>query len=360
MFRVGIIGSGQLGSMLIMEGRKLPFKFHVLDTNPGPASALCDSYYPPEKYRDFVDASDVVTYEFEHVFGPALEYAAKRSRLVPGIEPVMLKRERVEEKLFLSRQGLPVAPFSVASDRDQAIEEAKCFGKAVIKSSRGGYDGKGQYIFQEGISGPLIKEEGTFLVEKFIEYDAEASVVACIDASGNFTSFTPSFNYNEKGILLYNKAPFNDFGMKELAHTLMSRLHYVGVMGIEFFIVGGKALINEFAPRVHNTGHHTLHGSSISQFEQHLRAIAGLPTETPELFRPSGIMNLVGITLTDEMVRNIVSLPSSHLYWYGKSEVRRRRKMGHVNICADTPRELQSRIEALEGIVYPRGTEEFF
>ena len=358
---IGIIGSGQLGWMMIMEGRRLPNTYYVLDDSPGPAARIADGYMPVHDYRHFVDACDVVTFEFEHVNEHALLYAEKAGKLHPSLDAVALKRERTAEKEFLERNHLRTVRFRIAENSAEAISAAREFDRAVIKSSRGGYDGKGQFYFEGAQQVPPVLPEGErFVVEEFTEFGHEASIIASREQDGSMHFHTPSLNVNESGILLYNEAPVADCGMKDISARLMQTLDYVGVMGIEFFIVSGNALINEFAPRVHNSGHHTLHGSSISQFEQHLRAITGMPITPPVLLRPSGIVNAVGVELGKEVERKLLEIPETHVYPYGKSELRRRRKMGHVNLNAPDLTSLRERRSQVIETVYGSSPSSFF
>ncbi len=357
---VGIIGSGQLGWMTIIEGRKLPNRYLVLDEKKGPAGFVADAFYTAGRYSEFVEKCDVVTYEFEHVDGRALEAADSAGKLRPGLLPVRLKRERILEKEFLRDSGFPVGSFSVASGREEALRLAGSYERSVVKASQGGYDGKGQYfIDRDNGSPPAIDIEDRFVVEEWIDFDAEASVIASRGAAGEFRAHTPSFNLNRRGMLFYNSAPYGDFGMTDIVRRLMDRLDYVGVMGVEFFIADGRALINEFAPRVHNTGHHTLHGSSISQFEQHVRAITGLPVPEPRLHVPSGVINIIGRDLPPSVQERILSLPGTSIYWYGKEGIRRRRKVGHVNITAASTSGLNSTTKEVSSILYGDDPDSF-
>lgn len=357
---IGIMGSGQLGWMMILEGRKLKNRYFVLDKKEtGPASAISDGYFPLDRYREFVEKCDVVTYEFEHVSKEALEYAESKGKLFPPLKPVLLKKDRASEKDYLVEKGFPVARYKTAESLRELKELRKEFGKCVIKSAGGGYDGKGQVFLEDGESLSSGISEGKYVIEDFIDFKYEASVIASRDRDGNFTHHAPSYNYNRSAILVSNAAPVEDSGMVEIAERLMKTLDYVGVMGIEFYIVDGRPVINEFAPRVHNTGHHTLHGSSISQFEQHVRAISGLPVPRPVLFVPSGIINIIGIEPTQDQIRQILSISGTRYYWYAKDGVRKKRKVGHVNATAESYEELRSKIEELSEIIYAGRIDDF-
>lgn len=358
--RLGIIGSGQLGLMMILEGKKLGIEFNTIDKDMnGPSSRLADKAFVYDQFKEFVDQSDVVTYEFEHVDDRVLEYAEKEGKLRPGMLPVELKRDRSLEKLFLRKKGLPVGEFEIAEDSKSAAEISKGYGNAVIKSVHGGYDGKGQYIVRDGNPPPGIPE-GKYVVEKFVDYQFEASIIAARSSGGSTVFYDPSLNVNLHGMLYFNAAPIDDFGMREIVSRLMKELNYVGVIGVEFFIVDHKALINEFAPRVHNTGHHTLLGSSISQFEQHVRAVCDFPLSNPVLYRPSGIINIVGTEPKPKKIRTILSLSETQYFWYGKKGVRKRRKLGHINVAGTSFEEVKQKISILSNILYEDGTDNYF
>lgn len=358
--RLGIIGSGQLGLMMILEGKKLGINFSVIDkTTDGPASRIADRSYVYDQFREFVDECDFVTYEFEHVDGRVLEYASRMNKLRPGIQPVELKKDRSGEKLFLKEKGLPVGAFEVAENSADALKIAGRFRDAVIKSAFGGYDGKGQYFVRNG-NVPDQLPEGKYVVEEFVKFDMEASIIASRDSRGGFRFFDPSLNVNRHGMLYYNVAPIEDYGMKEIVRRLMNELDYIGVMGVEFFIKDGKALINEFAPRVHNTGHHTLMGSSISQFEQHVRTVCDFPTAEPLLYRPSGILNIVGTKPEQALVEKILDVPETQYFWYGKEGVRKRRKVGHINVAGESFESVMKKIGELSEALYGDTPDDFF
>lgn len=346
--------------MMILEGRKLNNRYFVLDKdNGGPASRIADGFFALSDYREFVDRCDVVTYEFEHVSLEALEYAESQGKLYPSLQPVQLKKDRALEKDYMRDNGFPIARYATAENLEELKSIRKDFGKCVIKSVSGGYDGKGQYFFEEeeNLSGEI--PEAKYVIEEFIEYEYEASIIASRDRYGDFAFHKPSFNLNKSAILINNAAPIEDHGMVKIARDLMKKLDYVGVMGIEFYIYNGKPIINEFAPRVHNTGHHTLHGSSISQFEQHIRAISGMPVPEPELFLPSGIQNIIGIEPDERQTRDILSLEGTHYYWYGKNGVRRKRKVGHVNVTSSDYDSLKRKIDEISQILYRGNLEKY-
>jgi 5-(carboxyamino)imidazole ribonucleotide synthase len=352
MKSLGIVGSGQLGWMMILEGRKLNIEFSVIGSDPqAPASRIADKFYHDKEYREFVDHCDIITPEFEHVDRQILEYAEKQGKLFPDTKSLDLKLERHREKLYLRDIGIPVVDFYVAENASAALSMSEKFDESIIKTSKGGYDGKGQFHAKKGDSTELPGDQ-VYVVEKFIPFDFEASIIVARTKDGRIFFNQPSYNYNQDGILLYNYAPCDDYGMREKASILVEKLNYVGVMGIEFFIKDGKSIVNEFAPRVHNSGHHTLSGSTISQFEQHIRCLLDLPMHEPGLLTHSGIINVLGREIDDSLAGRILSVPGTLLYNYGKKALPRR-KVGHVNVTASSNQELLSRLLEVKRIIYP-------
>ncbi|MEM0158388.1 MAG: 5-(carboxyamino)imidazole ribonucleotide synthase [Thermoplasmataceae archaeon] len=356
---LGIIGGGQLGRMMILEGRPLNIEFSVIDkTRMSPSGRLADSSFEYRDYRNFVDSCDAVTFEFEHVDGKVLEYAADAKKLFPNILSVELKRDRSLEKGFLMRHKLPTAEYEVAESGEDALKIAARMGNAVIKQATEGYDGKGQYHILDGKL-PNRIPDAKYIVEEFVKYDFESSIIVARDRSGRVIAYPPSYNLNLNGMLLLNRAPIEDYGMADVAEKLVKALDYVGVMGVEFFVKDGKCMINEFAPRVHNTGHHTLLGFSMSQFELHDRIVLGLPAPKPVQYRISGIVNLIGKGLSQEELRRILGINETRVYWYGKDEVRKRRKLGHVNVGAESLDELEKKQSEIISIFYKGKLEDF-
>ena len=357
--KIGIMGSGQLGWMLIMEGRKFGFEFNVFDESKGPAARIADHFYGPEEAGEFIRESDVVTFEFENVPMETLELADSENKLRPGLESIRIKKRRSREKRFLNDKGFPVAKFRTAESFWNALEIATEFGNAVIKTSESGYDGKGQVVVRDGVlqGEPLPDQE--FVVEKYVNFVYECSVISTRDVSGRIFSFPPSLNYNYMGKLRNSYSPIRADRPGEIAARLLTELDYVGTMGIEFFYDGRNFLINEFAPRVHNGGHHTLMGFSASQFSQHILAVAGYPISQPRQYIPAGIVNVVGIDINEELTRNIQSVPESMVYNYGKP-ARRGRKVGHVNLTDRSLEGLKEKIGMVENIIYAGSPESFF
>ena len=355
---IGIIGGGQLGWMMINESRKLGYTFNVIDKELDyPGVRISDHGFVYDKFKEFVDGSDIITYEFEHVDNQVLQYANSVDKLRPGLFPIELKRDRSKEKEFLKEHSIPIVQFRVVNSVSE-LEQLELPERCIAKTAMYGYDGKGQYPITDGKIPADIPDE-KYVVEDYVDFDAEASVIASRSTDGKISFHTPSLNVNTSGMLLYNIAPFSDYGMQSIVEKLLKALNYVGTIGVEFFIKDGKAYVNEFSPRVHNSGHHTLLGSSISQFEQHIRAITGLPIPDPVLLSPSGMINIIGRDLDSTLRNKILEVPSTQIYWYGKNGVRKRRKLGHVNVVGETTEIVRERISRLEKIIYGDHIDEF-
>ena len=358
--RVGILGGGQLGWMTILEGRKLGLSFWVLDKDPdAPASRVADKWFPPERCREFAQGCEFITYEFEHIEEDILEVVEEK--LVPGAEPLRLKKRRSEEKGFLYKLGYPVPKF-VGTDLEglkQAVE--KVGTPAVVKSEKLGYDGKGQYRVTSEEDLEAIKkahsEGDTFVVEEWVDFEAEVSVIGVRDSSGRIITYPMTYNVHEEGILLYNRvANFPDIEKEavDIVSSLLEDLKIVGLLAVEFFLTSeGGLLINEFAPRPHNTGHYTLDGAYTSQFENLLRAILNLPLGSSALKVPSGMVNILGMSLSELNVEDILLVEGAKLYWYNK-EKKPRRKVGHVNILTPSEEGLREGIRRLLQSIYHR------
>ena len=357
---VGILGGGQLGWMTILEGRKLGFNFLVLDPNPNaPASKIADRWFPPEEVESFYRQSDIITYEFEHIEEEVLSRV--EDKVLPCVEALRLKKYRGEEKKFLYKHGYPVVPFRIAGSEELRKAVSEVGLPVVVKSEKLGYDGKGQYRVESFSELETVLRNHThgesFVVEKFVDFEVEASVVGVRNAEGKIKLYPVTYNVHERGILLYNhiaeESPvWNE--MKTITSQLMEELSIVGLLAVEFFITkDGKAIINEFAPRPHNTGHYTLDGAYTSQFENLIRALAGLPLGSTDLKLPACMVNVLGLSLEDIDVERILSVEGSKLYWYGK-EKRERRKMGHINIVATDIERLKLKISKILESLYHR------
>ncbi|MCX8164772.1 MAG: 5-(carboxyamino)imidazole ribonucleotide synthase [Aquificaceae bacterium] len=354
--RVGILGGGQLGWMTVLEGKRMGFEFLVLDPDPtAPASKVADRWLPPERVNEFIKESNVITYEFEHIEEEILEKVYDLT--LPSLDILELKRSKIKEKELYKKLGYPTPDF-VTACWENLTEKVKAFGlPCVVKAERLGYDGKGQYriYHPEDVEKALKNhsKEERFLIERLIDFSFEFSLIGVRDARGNAKLYPITVNQHEDGILLYNHTrAFQIREAEDIVLSLMENLNFVGLLAVEFFYTwDGKILVNEFAPRPHNTGHYSLDGCYTSQFENLLRAICGLPLGSTKLKVPSGMLNILGLSLKELDLNNLLSIEGVKLYWYGK-EKRPRRKMGHINITANSEQEIEERLERLVNLIY--------
>jgi 5-(carboxyamino)imidazole ribonucleotide synthase len=342
---IGILGSGQLGQMLCEAASKLGFKTHVyspdLDTPAGRVATIETraEYLDFEALAAFGKSVDVVTYEFENV--PAETAARLQSIITIYPDPTVLAiaQDRLSEKEFLSEIGERTAPFANVenqSDLDMAVEEIGL--PAVLKTRRFGYDGKGQIILrakEDAISAFEAIGSVPSILEGFVSFQREISVIAARSATGATACFDPGENIHENHILAKTIAPARiprtlRERAKETAENILIQLQYVGVMGVELFETNaGGLVVNEIAPRVHNSGHWTQDACDISQFEQHIRAICRLPLGDPKRHSDAVMTNLIGEDILKWQDKP--KEPGTLVHLYGKKQARPGRKMGHVN-----------------------------
>lgn len=341
---IGILGGGQLGRMLAMAAARLGLKAHIFsDEKEAPAFQVCAaqtyaSYRNTEALKEFARACDAVTCEFENV--PA-DTAAILSGLVPvNPNPPSLStaQERFEEKTFVSNLGLNTAAFLPVNSAAEAGSAFKVLGggRAVLKTRRLGYDGKGQAIVESADEAATAFENfngAPLLLESFVDFAFEASVIAARGIDGAFAAYDPPENDHRAHILRRSTVPSRLTALqveqaKEIARTIAEALDYVGVLCVELFVTaGGKLLVNEIAPRVHNSGHWTIDACAVSQFGQHIRAVAGWPLGSTERHSNAVMENIIGEEARDWQA--LVARGGS-LHLYGKSEIRPGRKMGHI------------------------------
>lgn len=352
MIRVGVIGGGQLGRMLALAGYPLDIRVTTLD--PGddtPASQVAPSmraaYGDLEAVGGLADASDVVTFEFENVPVEAARAAAQRSRLYPPPAALEAAQDRALEKALFERIGLPVAPVVPVASIAELETALQVVGlPAVLKTRRMGYDGKGQAVIRDRESASAAWRavgEVPSIVEALVAFDREVSLIGARARSGATAFYPVIANEHSEGILRLS-SPLSDGSAIQASaeghgRALMDALDYVGVLTIEFFQVGDELLGNEFAPRVHNSGHWTIEGAETSQFEQHLRAVSGLPLGPSGARAFSQMANLIG-SAPDPAA--IAGIPGAHLHLYGKAP-RPNRKIGHITVTAQDQDTLRSR-----------------
>ncbi len=340
---IGILGGGQLGRMLAMAAARLGFRVHVFEPGAAPPAAQTANRTTTASYDDlaalraFAEAVDVVTYEFENVPADALDAIEALVPIRPNRQALAVSQDRLTEKTFLTDIGLETAPFAPVHDDATLAQAIAITGvPAILKTRRLGYDGKGQARLQtthDGWGALKAMQGADAILEGFVPFDREISVVAARSADGHIACFEPGENVHKDGILHTTTVPADiDPSVREsafgMAGTVVAALDYIGVMGVELFVTGDRLLVNEIAPRVHNSGHWTEAGAVIDQFEQHIRAVAGWPLVDPVRHSDVVMTNLIGNDV--DSVPAIAAETGARLHLYGKAEARPGRKMGHV------------------------------
>lgn len=347
---IGIIGGGQLGRMLAMAAARLGYHTTILDPQPDcPAAQVANhqivgAYDDPTALDQLGLASAVVTYEFENVPVGAAKRLAGTVPVYPPPRALEVSQDRLEEKQFLNGIGIPTASFrQVETDADLAAGLQAFGGSGILKTRRMGYDGKGQRVFKNvttgGFDGTCAAMGGVPLIlESFVAFEREISIIAARGNNGALSAYDPAENVHRDGILHTSTLPA-DIGpdtaeaARKAAFSILEALNYVGVIGVEFFVLpGGALLVNEIAPRVHNSGHWTEAACAVSQFEQHIRAIAGLPLGASARHSDCVMENLIGDDVFQ--TETLLTEPNLMLHLYGKTEARAGRKMGHFTRIA--------------------------
>jgi len=359
---IGILGGGQLGRMLALAGYPLGLRFRFLEPSPdSPGGQMAEHivapYDDPEGLRRFTAGLTVATYEFENVSVAAAHHISSRTALYPPPAALAASQERLVEKTLFHKLEIPVPSFYAIDSSDSLKSAVEKVGlPSVLKTRRFGYDGKGQKVLRTSEDvGTAWEELGgkPLILERFVSFDREVSLIAVRSRTGE-TAFYPLVeNHHRDGILRLSLAPAPDLlptlqAQAELfANKILEELDYVGVLAIEFFQQGDRLLANEMAPRVHNSGHWTIEGSETSQFENHLRAILGMPLGSTRSVGLSAMVNLIGDL---PRVDSVLKIPGAHLHLYGK-EPRPGRKIGHVTIRSDSEADLQLRLAEMHELV---------
>ncbi|MGC1486774.1 MAG: 5-(carboxyamino)imidazole ribonucleotide synthase [Albidovulum sp.] len=341
---IGILGGGQLGRMLSVAAARLGYKTHIFEPGANPPAADTAHRVTTASYDDhdalgaFAEGVDVITYEFENVPTAALDLLEARRPIRPNRKALAISQDRIAEKDFLTGLGLTTAPYaavSSAADLDAAI--AAIGLPAILKTTRLGYDGKGQArIMTPGDAAPALAamQGAPAVLEGFIAFSHEVSVIAARGLTGEVSAYDPGENVHKDGILHTTTLPARLSAAQAtdavlLAARILNALDYVGVMGVELFVTDAGLIVNEIAPRVHNSGHWTQNGCAVDQFEQHIRAVTGWPLGDGARHADVEMLNLIG----DDMDRipELAAQKDTALHLYGKAEARPGRKMGHVN-----------------------------
>lgn len=356
---LGVMGGGQLGRMFVQAAQALGFRTAVLDPDPVSPAGLIAHVHIRTPYLDsdglhcLTEESDAISTEFENVPAEALRRLAERCTVAPGADAVAVCQDRTAEKAHFRASGVPCAPYAlIASESDLAgVPEVLLPG--ILKTARMGYDGKGQArVSDRAELAAAWAELGRVpcVLEQRLNLAAEVSVIVARGADGRVVHFPLQQNVHRDGILAVTMVPAPEAKASQIAEAaecaerIATSLGYVGVLCVEFFVLGNGTLVaNEMAPRPHNSGHYSIDACDVSQFELQARAMAGLPLVEPRLHSPTVMLNLLGDLWFDADGRErtpnwagVLALPGSHLHLYGKTEARRGRKMGHLTVTAAT------------------------
>jgi 5-(carboxyamino)imidazole ribonucleotide synthase len=350
---IGVLGGGQLGRMVILEGRKLGYRFAVLDpSSDAPGVQVSDHHvqatFDDEQAADRLAAlSDLIIYEFENIDPAVVERIEQQTQVPQGSKLLTTTRHRLVEKAAIVEAGVPVAPYAQVESAAKLQQAVKQIGlPAVVKTVTGGYDGKGQWMFRStsDVNAWLDEQHDwsqPYILEKFIPFLKEISVVVARSVTGEVQSFPPAVNLHRNHILHLSiaSATISDETSQraiQLAEQVAEKLGVVGLLAVEMFLQeDGTLFVNELAPRPHNSGHYTYDACNVSQFEQMLRAVIGLPLVKPKLIQSAIMMNLLG-EHQHAFFAAFPQLPSnSKAHWYGKHEAKVGRKMGHITLLTD-------------------------
>ena len=357
---VGILGAGQLGRMLALAGYPLGVRPRFLDPSEDAcagqlAEHIAADYDDSAALERFAEGLDVVTYEFENVPVETARLLAERVPLYPPPGALEVAQDRLAEKRFFRDQGIHTPPFVPVSTREELQKALRTLGTpAVLKTRRFGYDGKGQVVIgsdREADAAWAALGGSPLILEGFVRFSRELSLLAVRGLDGEMAFYPLVENHHSEGILRLSIAPAPGVtgemqaGAEGYARRVMEALSYVGVLAIELFQVEGELLANEMAPRVHNSGHWTIEGAETSQFENHLRAILGLPLGSTAPRGYSAMLNIIG---DPPDTASVLRLPNSHLHLYGKAP-RSGRKIGHITLRTDDPNAPAEGLQLLRG-----------
>jgi 5-(carboxyamino)imidazole ribonucleotide synthase len=355
---VGIIGGGQLGKMMAHEARRMSLKVIVLDPTEGcPAAGIADEqivadFKDEDAIMKLAQSCDVLTYEIELANSAALKELESRNYPVrPAPETLRIIQNKFRQKTFLKKHGIAVPDFAPVTSEASLNEMCERFGlPAVLKACEDSYDGRGNFVIRS--MNQVREAYGVFagrecMLERFVPFTKEISIMVARNPSGQIQSFPVAENMHRDGILDTTIVPARigsrvELKAKKLAEKAMSKLEGAGIFGIEMFVTkSGNVLLNEIAPRPHNSGHYSNEACSVSQFEQHLRAILDLPLAKPELLSPAAMVNILGPegfsgSYSLKGLNNLFKVPGIKLYLYGKKSTKPRRKLGHITATGRT------------------------
>ncbi|WP_026573534.1 5-(carboxyamino)imidazole ribonucleotide synthase [Bacillus sp. UNC438CL73TsuS30] len=357
---IGIIGGGQLGRMMALSAKAQGYRIAVLEpTADSPCGQVADTevigaYDDREAISRLAEISDVITYEFENIDADTLEWLCERAYVPQGPKLLTVTQNRIKEKAAIQQAGVEVAPYEIINSLEDLFLKIQAIGyPAVLKTARGGYDGKGQLVIK--VQQDLQKAEeliklGACVLEKWIPFEKEISVIVTRKLDGETAIFPVAENIHQDNILHQTIVPARisedvQENAIQKAKQIADSLNLVGTLAVEMFLTcDGTIYINELAPRPHNSGHYSIEACETSQFEQHVRAICNLPLGSTELLKPVVMVNLLGEHL-ESMYEEIPGMKDWKVHLYGKKEPKVKRKMGHVTILRDNVTEALTEIE---------------
>jgi len=358
---IGIIGGGQLGKMMALAAKAMGFQIIVLDPVPDcPCGQVADeqivgAYDDLQAMKELAVKSDVITYEFENIDATTLKWLTEHAYVPQGTELLKITQDRIKEKAAIQSAGVEVAPYAVIEEIEHVHLSINDMGlPAVIKTARGGYDGKGQVVIrtpEDLLKAESLIEQGSCVLEKWIEFEKEISVIITRNSQGEIAVFPVAENLHRNNILHQTIVPARiskDVEEKAIveAEKIANAFHLVGTLAVEMFVTKDeKIYINELAPRPHNSGHFSIEGCETSQFEQHIRAIANWPLAQTSLLKPVVMVNILGEHQA-QLFDKIPDLKDWKIHLYGKKEAKLHRKMGHVTLLRDKVEEAIAEAEA--------------
>ncbi len=341
---IGILGGGQLGRMLSVAASRLGFRCHIFEPGPNPPAGHVAAQLTSASYDDtsaltaFAESVDVITYEFENIPTSALDLLEALRPVRPGREALRVSQDRLTEKSYLRELGLRTAAFAAVETIGELSAAVAAIGApSILKSRRFGYDGKGQVRLSSALDAQNAFDDmagAPSILEGFVDFSHEVSVIGARGIDGQIACYDPGENVHLQGILHTTRVPARLSASQQtdailIAAKIMNALDYVGVMGVELFVTKTELIVNEIAPRVHNSGHWTQNGCPIDQFEQHIRAIAGWPLGDGGRHADVEMTNLIGEDVNT--VQNVAFDGTVAIHLYGKAEAKPGRKMGHIN-----------------------------
>ncbi|MEK5440436.1 5-(carboxyamino)imidazole ribonucleotide synthase [Fredinandcohnia sp. FSL W7-1320] len=360
---IGIIGGGQLGRMMAISAKEMGFLVAVLDPTPNsPCGQVADieitaNYDDLEAIKELASVSDVITYEFENIDYEALTWLEENANLPQGSHLLRITQDRGTEKSAIQEIGLQVAPFRLVENQEQLAEAVEEIGfPSVLKTCRGGYDGKGQFVLKQKedieLAGKLL-DSGGCILEAWVPFQKEVSVIVTRNPAGEVKAFPVAENIHVENILHQSIVPariseIRETKAKEMAMKLASEFQLVGTLAVEMFVTeDGEIYINELAPRPHNSGHYSIDACETSQFEQHVRSVCNWPLGETTLLRPVVMTNILGEHV-QPLLEKVSQLSSVKVHLYGKAEAKVKRKMGHVTVLGQTVEEALKKSDILQ------------